>query len=102
MPNSKGAPPSTSGALFCCKKSLFFGGTSVIDWRDRWKDVVKAWINVGRKGGAWNCASHSGGNEMATTTDSRRETMSLIGSDKVESTPVYGAKDWNCATGNDR
>jgi predicted SpoU family rRNA methylase len=39
---------------------------------------------------------------MATTTDSRRETMSLIGSDKVESTPVYGAKDWNCATGNDR
>ncbi len=31
---------------------------------------------------------------MATTTtvDSRRETFSLIGSDKVEGTAVYGAK----------
>ena len=27
---------------------------------------------------------------MATTVDSRRETVSLIGSDKVEGTPVYG------------
>src|SRR5262244_1801433 len=30
---------------------------------------------------------------MATTVDSRRETVSLIGSDKVESTSVYGADD---------
>jgi len=28
---------------------------------------------------------------MATTIDSRRETVSLIGSDKVEGTAVYGA-----------
>ena len=28
---------------------------------------------------------------MATMTDSRRETVSLIGSDKVEGTAVYGA-----------
>jgi PRC-barrel domain protein len=28
---------------------------------------------------------------MATTVDSRRETVSLIGSDKVEGTAVYGA-----------
>jgi hypothetical protein len=28
---------------------------------------------------------------MATTVDTRRETVSLIGSDKVESTAVYGA-----------
>ena len=28
---------------------------------------------------------------MATTTDARRETVSLIGSDKVEGTAVYGA-----------
>jgi len=28
---------------------------------------------------------------MATITDSRRETVSLIGSDKVEGTAVYGA-----------
>jgi hypothetical protein len=30
---------------------------------------------------------------MATTVDSRRETVSLIGSDKVEGTAVYGADD---------
>ena len=28
---------------------------------------------------------------MATTVDNRRETVSLIGSDKVEGTAVYGA-----------
>jgi len=30
---------------------------------------------------------------MATTVDSRRETVSLIGSDKVEGTAVYGADE---------
>ena len=30
---------------------------------------------------------------MVTTVDSRRETASLIGSDKVDGTPVYGADD---------
>jgi hypothetical protein len=35
---------------------------------------------------------------MATTVDSRRETVSLIGSDKVESTPVYGADDQKIGT----
>jgi len=30
---------------------------------------------------------------MANTVDSRRETVSLIGSDKVEGTAVYGADD---------
>ena len=30
---------------------------------------------------------------MATTVDNRRETVSLIGSDKVEGTGVYGADD---------
>ena len=30
---------------------------------------------------------------MATTVDSRRETASLIGSDKVEGTAVYGGDD---------
>jgi len=35
---------------------------------------------------------------MATTVDSRRETVSLIGSDKVESTPVYGADDRKIGT----
>jgi hypothetical protein len=30
---------------------------------------------------------------MATTIDSRRETVSLIGSDKVDGTTVYGAND---------
>lgn len=30
---------------------------------------------------------------MATTVDNRRETVSLIGSDKVEGTPVYGMDD---------
>ena len=35
---------------------------------------------------------------MATTVDSRRETVSLIGSDKVESTPVYGANDQKIGT----
>jgi hypothetical protein len=30
---------------------------------------------------------------MATTVASRRETVSLIGSDKVEGTAVYGADD---------
>jgi PRC-barrel domain len=30
---------------------------------------------------------------MATTIDNRRETVSLIGSDKVEGTAVYGADD---------
>lgn len=30
---------------------------------------------------------------MATTIDSRRETVSLIGSDKVQGTTVYGADD---------
>lgn len=29
-------------------------------------------------------------NTMATTVDNRRETVSLIGSDKVDGTPVYG------------
>ena len=29
----------------------------------------------------------------ATTVDNRRETVSLIGSDKVEGTPVYGRDD---------
>jgi hypothetical protein len=31
--------------------------------------------------------------KMATTVDSRRETVSLIGSDKVDGTAVYGADD---------
>ena len=35
---------------------------------------------------------------MATTVDLRRETVSLIGSDKVESTPVYGADDRKIGT----
>ena len=35
---------------------------------------------------------------MATTVDSRRETASLIGSDKVEGTPVYGADDRKIGT----
>jgi hypothetical protein len=35
---------------------------------------------------------------MATTVDSRRETVSLIGSDKVESTPVYGGDDRRIGT----
>jgi hypothetical protein len=35
---------------------------------------------------------------MATTVDSRRETISLIGSDKVESTPVYGGDDQKIGT----
>ena len=30
---------------------------------------------------------------MATTVDSRRETASLIDSDKVDGTPAYGADD---------
>jgi hypothetical protein len=30
---------------------------------------------------------------MATTIDSRKETVSLIGSDKVQGTNVYGADD---------
>ena len=30
---------------------------------------------------------------MATTVDNRRETVSLIGSDKVQGTTVYGADD---------
>jgi hypothetical protein len=30
---------------------------------------------------------------MATTVDDRRETVSLIGSDKVDGTAVYGADD---------
>src|SRR6516225_7859835 len=30
---------------------------------------------------------------MATTIESRQETVSLIGSDKVDGTPVYGADD---------
>jgi PRC-barrel domain len=30
---------------------------------------------------------------MATTVDTSRETVSLIGSDKVEGTAVYGADD---------
>jgi hypothetical protein len=32
---------------------------------------------------------------VANTIDNRRETVSLIGSDKVEGTPVYGADDQN-------
>jgi hypothetical protein len=35
---------------------------------------------------------------MATTVDSRREMVSLIGSDKVESTPVYGGDDQKIGT----
>ena len=35
---------------------------------------------------------------MATTVESRRETVSLIGSDKVESTPVYGTDDQKIGT----
>jgi hypothetical protein len=34
-----------------------------------------------------------GGNAMATKVDDRRETVSLIGSDKVEGSAVYGADD---------
>jgi hypothetical protein len=34
----------------------------------------------------------------ATTVDSRRETVSLIGSDKVEGTAVYGADDRKIGT----
>ena len=35
---------------------------------------------------------------MATTIDSRRETVSPIGSDKVEGTAVYGADDQKIGT----
>ena len=35
---------------------------------------------------------------MATTVDSRRETVSLIGSDKVEVAAVYGADDQKIGT----
>jgi hypothetical protein len=34
----------------------------------------------------------------ATTVDARRETASLIGSDKVEGTPVYGRDDQKIGT----
>jgi hypothetical protein len=34
-----------------------------------------------------------GAHAMATTVDDRRETVSLIGSDKVDGTAVYGADD---------
>jgi hypothetical protein len=35
---------------------------------------------------------------MATTVDDRRETVSLIGSDKVDGTAVYGADDQKIGT----
>jgi len=35
---------------------------------------------------------------MATTVDDRRETVSLIGSDKVEGTAVYGADNRKIGT----
>ncbi len=35
---------------------------------------------------------------MSTTIDSRRETVSLIGSDKVEGTSVYGSDDKKIGT----
>jgi PRC-barrel domain len=35
---------------------------------------------------------------MATTVDARRETASLIGSDKVQETAVYGADDRKIGT----
>jgi hypothetical protein len=35
---------------------------------------------------------------MATTVDSRRETVSLIGSDKVDGTTVYGADNQKIGT----
>ena len=35
---------------------------------------------------------------MATTVDDRRETVSLIGSDKVEGTAVYGKDDRKIGT----
>ena len=35
---------------------------------------------------------------MTTIVDSRRETVSLIGSDKVEGTAVYGADDQKIGT----
>jgi hypothetical protein len=35
---------------------------------------------------------------MATTIDARRETVSLIGSDKVQGTTVYGADDRKIGT----
>jgi hypothetical protein len=36
--------------------------------------------------------------KMTTTIDSRRETVSLIGSDRLESTPVYGGDDRKIGT----
>ena len=35
---------------------------------------------------------------VTTTVDNRRETVSLIGSDKVEGTPVYGTDDRKIGT----
>jgi hypothetical protein len=40
----------------------------------------------------------AGVKRMAPTVDSKRETVSLIGSDKVESTAVYGADDRKIGT----
>jgi len=47
-----------------------------------------------RKAGRFIVADDSPmGNAMAVKVDARRETVSLIGSDKVEGTAVYGADD---------
>src|SRR5262245_3432484 len=49
----------------------------------------------GTKGAIADCpvTSHFRRYAMATTVDDRRETVSLIGSDKVDGTAVYGADD---------
>jgi hypothetical protein len=44
-------------------------------------------------GNVWEGHRLERNTRMATTVDTRRETVSLIGSDKVEGTAVYGADD---------
>jgi hypothetical protein len=50
-----------------------------------------------RSGQAANLKKRVGG-KMATRVDARRETASLIGSDKVEGTAVYGPDDRKIGT----
>jgi hypothetical protein len=50
-------------------------------------------MDVPQNSAHWRAQSHKENNTMATTVDNRRETVSLIGSDKVEGTPVYGRDD---------
>jgi hypothetical protein len=85
QPPARKAPPDVRG-VFLCSKLLGPRRTHL-------PRGAEPWLSSGVHFHTIHYNTTKEETTMATTVDSRRETISLIGSDKVEGTTVYGGDD---------